>query len=134
MGAILVISRDPAVAHAVCTFLSPAWPTVSAYPGVEAENLISQDIDVVIMDVKTPEAAELQFIRKVKRQFPDLPVIFLSLYAHQLSHSGDPHLFQDALFFSKPFDNEAVAAAVAMLSSARRRAGSNQSSSAQDAK
>lgn len=122
MGTVLIISRDPAVSHAVCTFLSQTWIAASCQPGREAESFVAQAcVDVIIVDVKTPEAEELRFIRTLKKRFPQIPVIFLSLYATQLSHSGDRELFRDAIFFSKPFDNEAVAAAVALLGTARRR-------------
>ncbi len=121
MGTILVISSDLDVSNAVCTFLSQHYPTVSCRPDSKAEQLAARaDIDVVIVDVKTPEAEELRVVCKLKKRIPDLPVIFLSLYAAQLSRSKDTQeLFYDALFFPKPFDNEAVAAAVALLRTRR---------------
>ena len=78
------------------------------------------DVDVIIADVKTPEAEELQFVRTLKRRFSRLPIVFLSLYASQLSRSEDRELFYDAVFFPKPFDNQAVAAAVDLLRATHR--------------
>jgi len=116
---VLVISRDPAVSHAVCTFLSQQYDAMSCVPSPQAELIAAeQEVAVIIADVKTPEAEELQLLCDMKERYPDLPVIFLSLYASQLSRRHQ--LFQNALFFPKPFDNEAVAAGVALLSAARR--------------
>ena len=67
------------------------------------------------------EGQDLQFIRALKERHPHLPVVFLSLYASQLYSSEDKRLFNDAAFFPKPFENDAVSAAVALLSETRRQ-------------
>ena len=123
MANILIISRDPDVSYAVRMFLAQDHQTQSCRPGPRAEQLARQpEIDVVIVDVKTPEDEELDFIRRMKRRLPRLPMIFLSLYASQLSRNEDrQELFHDAVFFPKPFDNQAVAAAVDLLAARHRQ-------------
>ena len=123
MEKVLVISRDCALAHATCAFLSESFSTEACAPGPEAERAVDEGhVDVVVVDVKTPEAEEMRFLRTLKKRRPDLPVVFLSLYASQLSAGGDGHLFHDALFFPKPFDNDAVVAAVMLLGRSRPKA------------
>lgn len=112
------------MAHAACTFLSQHFLTESCLPGPEAERKVVQDgVGVIVVDVKTPHGGELQFVRDLKTRLPDLSVVFLSLYASQLSRNEDRQLFQNAVFFPKPFNNEAVVAAVAMLGTLQRHHG-----------
>ncbi|NQT19307.1 MAG: response regulator [Planctomycetes bacterium] len=122
MANVLIISPDPHISYAVNMFLAQDHHTQTCRPGRRAEQLARQpEIDVVIADVKTPEDEEMDFISRIKRAMPGLPVIFLSLYASQLWRSkGTQDLFHDALFFPKPFDNQAVAAAVSLLAARRR--------------
>ena len=130
MGKVLIISRDPAIAHAACTFLSQFFTAESCVPGPEAERLAAEgDVDVIVADIKTPEGQDLQFIRALKESHPRVPVVFLSLYASQLHSSEDKRLFNDAAFFPKPFENDAVSAAVALLSKTRRQEEGHQQSS-----
>ena len=85
--------------HRILTFQSP----------VEAiETIRDHPIDLVIADFLMPEMNGLQFLKRVKEIYPDVPRILLTGYAdkeHAIKAINEIGLFH---YFEKPWDNMAI--------------------------
>lgn len=65
------------------SFLQKKVNLVRATNGVEAVDMVfsDPDIDIVLMDVKMPEMNGLDAIRKIRTEYPNLPIIVQTAYA-----------------------------------------------------
>lgn len=58
------------------------YQTVPAHGGIEAlEKLKNERFDVMVTDIKMPDLDGIQLLKKVRRQYPDMPVLFITGYA-----------------------------------------------------
>ncbi len=58
------------------------YETVPAHGGIEAlERLKQGRYDVMVTDIKMPDLDGIQLLKKVRRQYPDMPVLFITGYA-----------------------------------------------------
>ena len=80
MTKILVVEDDLVLGAGLCFELdSSGYVTVAAYNCQKARQLLKEDhFELVIMDVNLPDGTGFELCREVKKEQPDLPVIFLT--------------------------------------------------------
>ena len=80
MQKILVVEDDLALSAGVCFELDTSgYLTVAAYNCQKAQQLLKRDdFDLVILDVNLPDGNGFDLCREVKKNYSDLPVIFLT--------------------------------------------------------
>jgi EAL domain-containing protein (putative c-di-GMP-specific phosphodiesterase class I) len=114
LGKVLVVDDDPAMRR-VCQRLlgSEGWTVVVAENGRAAvDAMVGAEFDCVVSDVNMPELDGFELISAIRTHDDDLPVLLMT---------GDPSLDgavraldRGAVsYLAKPFDQEALAAAVA---------------------
>jgi DNA-binding NtrC family response regulator len=79
---ILVVDDDPHILEVLETRLSSAgFRTITAAGGQEAiEILHSQQVDLMISDVRMPGLGGMDLLKEVRELQPELPIIFLTAY------------------------------------------------------
>ena len=110
---IYVIDDDEAARHSLEFLLKTAGLTVRSFDGAQAFLHVLPQIrsGCIITDVRMPEVTGIDLLRKVKELGVDLPVIVITGH-------GDISLAVEAMkigavdFLEKPFDDEALLAAV----------------------
>lgn len=98
---VLVVDDDDALRELlVDTLEAVGYETVAAPGGIEAlEALAKHSFDVMVTDVKMPGVDGITLLRKVRRHYPDLPVLFITGVASpDIIASADPDGF-----LAKPF-------------------------------
>ena len=98
---ILVVDDDPNLLDLLVDTLSTIGYRVTGAPGgVEAlENLKKQPFDLMITDIKMPDVDGLQLLKKVRRHYSRMPVLFVTGVA-------SPNIIGQAApngFLAKPF-------------------------------
>lgn len=80
MTKILVVEDDLALSTGLCFELDiSGYLTVASYNCQKARQLLTSDsFDLILLDVNLPDGNGFEFCREVKRNLPDLPVIFLT--------------------------------------------------------
>ncbi len=80
---ILLTDDDPTVLKTVGVFLSARGHRVrTASDGSEALRLMAEETpDLVISDIQMPGMDGIAFLKAIRGQFPDLPVILMTGYA-----------------------------------------------------
>ncbi len=81
-GSLLIVDDEPNAIKVLSAILSRAgYKTFGAENAKRAINLIHEiDFDTVITDLKMPEQDGIELFEYIKRNFPDIPVIFLTAY------------------------------------------------------
>jgi two-component system cell cycle sensor histidine kinase/response regulator CckA len=114
-GTVLLVEDEDAVRSFAARALGQrGYNVLSATTGAEALELFEKhqgDVDLVVSDVVMPEMDGPTLFEKLRRQRPDLKVIFISGYAEDAFRQ---HLAEneDFMFLQKPFDLKELAAAV----------------------
>jgi len=115
MGTILLVEDEDAVrAFASRALSSRGYTVIEAANGALAYDQIKahgDDISLIVSDVVMPEMDGPTLAKKVKAEYPDIKMIFISGYAEDglkksLADSGD------VSFLAKPFSLKQLAAAV----------------------
>ncbi|MEK3973839.1 response regulator [Psychrobacillus sp. FSL K6-1267] len=85
-------------------FAQEGYEISLASNGYEALKLVEEKpINGVLLDMKIPGMDGIQILKKMKKEFPDLPIMMMTAY-------GELNLIQEAmdlgasLYFTKPFD------------------------------
>ena len=80
MKKILVVEDDLALSAGLCFELDSGGDlTVAAYNSQKARQLLTGDhFDFALLDVNLPDGNGFDLCRKIKAQYPELPVIFLT--------------------------------------------------------
>ena len=124
MGAeILVVDDDPAVCELVAIILRSAGyqPTVSSHVeqalGLYAEG---HRFGLAILDVVMPRMGGEGLAARLRRDDPDLKVLFLTGYADVLFQVR-PILWANEAFLEKPFTDQGLLEAVSLLLSGHVR-------------
>ncbi|HQU86818.1 MAG TPA: response regulator, partial [Pyrinomonadaceae bacterium] len=103
---ILVIEDEQMVRELTRQILeAEGYNVISAENGKAALDIVEKlkgEIELVVTDVIMPEMSGIEFSRKVKEIYPELPILFTSGY------SDDHSFFEElrdvkAMFLSKPF-------------------------------
>jgi len=110
---ILVVEDDADLRAALCgTLALTGYKTQTASDGFAAiETLQCQSIDMVITDIQMPGMDGHELLKKIKAQWPDMPVMLMTAY-------GSIQMAVEAMrdgavdYLSKPFEAEVLAAMV----------------------
>ncbi len=110
---ILVVEDDADLREALCDTLELAgYKAQTASDGLAAiEILQCQSIDMVITDIQMPGMDGHELLKKIKAQWPDIPVMLMTAY-------GSIQMAVEAMrdgavdYLSKPFEAEVLAAMV----------------------
>ena len=114
-GTVLLVEDEDAVRSFAARALGQrGYNVLQATTGVEALQVFAAhqgDVDLVVSDVVMPEMDGPTLFEKLRRERPDLKVIFISGYAEDAFRQ---HLAEneDFMFLQKPFDLKELAAAV----------------------
>ncbi|MCJ7526736.1 MAG: PAS domain-containing protein [Methyloceanibacter sp.] len=114
-GTVLLVEDEDAVRSFAARALGQrGYNVLQATTGVEALEVFNNhqgEVDLVVSDVVMPEMDGPTLFEKLRRQRPDLKVIFISGYAEDAFRQ---HLAEneDFMFLQKPFDLKELAAAV----------------------
>ena len=126
MSLIWIIDDEPAICYALRTNLEEDRHAVEVFSGAEAalKSLKKQQPDLILLDVRLPGASGLEVLEKLKKDFPQIPVILMTAF-------GDLQTAVQAVqgdafeYLTKPFDLETVMQAVRRaLAQRQMRAGS----------
>jgi two-component system response regulator FixJ len=118
-----VIDDDAAVRDSLAFLLSSAGIPAETHESAAAflDRHGGADVDCIVTDIRMPEISGLDLLRRVKKLNPELPVILITGH-------GDVPLAVEAMklgaadFIEKPFDDEALLAAIgAALDRSRQR-------------
>jgi two-component system cell cycle sensor histidine kinase/response regulator CckA len=114
-GTVLLVEDEDAVRSFAARALGQrGYQVLEASTGTEALDVFEShqgDVDLVLSDVVMPEMDGPTLMAKLRRDRPDLKIIFISGYAED---SFRKHLAEneDFMFLQKPFDLKELAAAV----------------------
>ena len=114
-GTVLLVEDEDAVRSFAARALGQrGYKVLSATTGAEALEVFEKhqgDVDLVVSDVVMPEMDGPTLFERLRRERPDLKVIFISGYAEDAFRQ---HLAEneDFMFLQKPFDLKELAAAV----------------------
>jgi len=114
-GTVLLVEDEDAVRSFAARALGQrGYQVLEASTGSEALDVFEShqgDVDLVVSDVVMPEMDGPTLMEKLRRDRPDLKIIFISGYAED---SFRKHLAEneDFMFLQKPFDLKELAAAV----------------------
>jgi two-component system, cell cycle sensor histidine kinase and response regulator CckA len=114
-GTVLLVEDEDAVRSFAARALSQrGYHVLEATTGAEAIDVFARyhgDVDLVVSDVVMPEMDGPALCEELRRERPDLKVIFISGYAEDAFRQ---HLAEneDFMFLQKPFDLKQLAGAV----------------------
>ncbi len=114
-GTVLLVEDEDAVRSFAARALGQrGYRVLEATTGAEALDVFARydgDVDLVVSDVVMPEMDGPALFEELRRDHPDLKVIFISGYAEDAFRQ---HLAEneDFMFLQKPFDLKQLAAAV----------------------
>jgi two-component system, cell cycle sensor histidine kinase and response regulator CckA len=114
-GTVLLVEDEDAVRSFAARALGQrGYQVLEASTGAEALDVFENhqgEVDLVVSDVVMPEMDGPTLMEKLRRDRPDLKIIFISGYAED---SFRKHLAEneDFMFLQKPFDLKELAAAV----------------------
>ena len=95
----LVVDDEPAIRHYIAAILRRAdFQIIEAEDGIRALGVVQEidgRIDLIVSDIRMPNGDGLSFACKVKKQFPNLPIILIS--------GTDEGSSEFEGFISKPF-------------------------------
>jgi two-component system, NtrC family, response regulator AtoC len=109
---ILVADDEPNLRRVLVTLLRrDGYEVVQASNGAEAIEMLNQEIDVVITDLRMPEADGMDVLRCASRGFPQVPVIMITAYGSvgQAVEAIKAGAFD---YIEKPFEQDVIRAIV----------------------
>ena len=117
MNKVLVVEDDRAIRE-MCTVILEGenYTVFKADNGKEATKVLDEesDIDLIITDIIMPEKEGIQFIREVKRTYPDIKILAISgggaIDAKQYLELAQ-NLGADSIL-EKPFDDQDLLEAI----------------------
>lgn len=113
-GLVVVIEDDPGMSDNLCDVLrSRGFAAVTAASVLETERLGPVEPFCALVDLRVPGGRDGDAMLRLAARYPGLPIIVVTAY-----HDAPPPLEPRALF-RKPFDTEALLAAVERLHAAR---------------
>ena len=109
---VLLVDDEPRFRSATAKVLDRrGFATITAATGSEALQRLTENPDVIILDIKMPGMDGLAALRELKRRAPDVPVIMLS--GHGSEDAARTALREGAFdFLAKPCDIDLLAAKI----------------------
>ena len=106
---ILVVDDDQVIRDLIISFLTfSGYEAQGAQNGQEGLDLILQNRpDLVITDIHMPLMNGFQLLKAVKKIGPEIPVIFITGYAHLRRFFSDQNARADG-FLEKPFNLDSL--------------------------
>jgi len=107
-GKILIVDDEADLRHMLATILEGDYTVTQAASGAALQKCFAQDTpDIVLLDLKLPDANGLDLLPQIKKTWPDTEVIVLTGEATfeaavQATKRGAYH------FINKPFDSQAL--------------------------
>lgn len=81
---VSIVEDDSGIRESLCVLIngSTGYKCVSKFPNpVDAFDGISRDIpDVILMDINMPKMSGIECVKKIKRKFPAIQIIMLTVY------------------------------------------------------
>lgn len=115
---ILVVEDEADTAEVICTLLHNAgYEATAVESGEEALQSMSQNYDLVVLDIKLPDMSGLEVLRRARNESYDQPMIILSGYGTGVDRVAALEGGADD-YLSKPFSPEEL---VARIKAIRRR-------------
>ena len=115
---VLVVDDEEAVRRVVATVLRRhGFTTIEAASARDALTTLAErpEVHLVISDVLMPELGGRELARQLRRDYPDMPILFISGYTNEeLSNEGGS-LEGTATFLAKPFSSQRLLQAVHAL-------------------
>lgn len=87
-------------------------PVLAANVAQAREALLSNNIDLLVTDIRLPDESGLEFCRQVRLQYPDMPIFVLSAFS-DFEYARDAIRFGVKRYFTKPTDLSALSSAMA---------------------
>jgi len=115
-GRVLLVEDEDGVRHLLATILDRNGFAVSSAPSAETalEMLASTAFDVLLTDVMLPGMTGPELARHVRRQFPNMRVLFMSGYTGDLVPDV-AEFGNEGAFIQKPFGSRALMARLRSL-------------------
>ncbi len=104
---VLIVDDDTSILEVLDARLSAAgFATHKASSGPEALEILNNErVDVLVSDIKMPEMSGLELLKKIRPNFPQLPVIFLTAYG-TIPDAVDAVKAGAIDYLAKPFDGK----------------------------
>ncbi|GAB4542781.1 MAG: sigma-54 dependent transcriptional regulator [Thermodesulfovibrionia bacterium] len=107
MERILVVDDEKGVCHSFKKiFRRYGYEVITATSGIEAIDMVKDELpDLVMLDISMPDMDGIETLKRLKSQYPHLPVIMMTAYnAPDRAITAMKHGAYD--YLTKPFDNE----------------------------
>ncbi len=109
-GTVLLVEDEADVRTLTCEFLKAAgYEVLTAADGEEGlavGHKFADEIDVLVTDVVMPRMRGPELAKRLKRQLPELKVVYMSGYTEEFSEGTN--VLEGASFLQKPFSRDAL--------------------------
>lgn len=113
MPAVLLVDDDPAILEVLSAYMArEGYEVLLAKEGEEALALLPR-ADVVVLDLMLPKVEGLEVARRLRRTFPDLPLLMLTARGEEEDRIKGLELADD--YVVKPFSPREVVARIRAL-------------------
>ena len=105
MKTVLIVDDQPGIRLLLEElFKKEAFETTSAENGGEALRIIEQKApDCVLLDMKMPGIDGIEVLRRIKEEWPGIPVIMMTAYG-EMELTKQAEKLGAERYFTKPFD------------------------------
>ena len=119
---ILLVEDDVVFSKMLGNFLERnGYEVVRCYNLEEAEKSLNASLSLVFTDLRLPDGDGINFLKKVKEVYPDLPVVVMTSYA-EVSTAVEAMKLGAFDYISKPFQQEDVLNVIKNAQSSTRTA------------
>lgn len=117
-GTVLVVDDDEPVLEVACSLLrGRGWGTLAALDAEAALARLRQSLPaLVLLDLSMPGTSGVELLRRIRAEWPGLPVVLMSGYSESEASVEGAHA--DA-FVSKPFSGDQLVAALGQALASR---------------
>ena len=105
---ILLVEDDVVFSKMLSRFLERnGYDVIGCYTLEEAEKNLNASLNMVFTDLRLPDGDGINFLKAVKENFPNLPVVVMTSYA-EVSTAVEAMKLGAFDYISKPFQQEDV--------------------------
>lgn len=104
---VLIVDDDPSIIEVLDARLTAGgFVPHKAMSGAAALEILNNErVDVLVCDIKMPQMSGLELLQKIRPNFPNLPVIFLTAYG-TIPNAVDAMKAGAVDYLTKPFDGK----------------------------